>query len=340
MYNRKRQEYVDAETMNKHLKYCYKYKDVVERTKTPSESFSNKAFIENSLVYFKLTYRKGSRACTYIMRKDGKEEEQKIDGGEAFRILSKYYKVPRFEDRNILGMSASPFTYFNPKYNHKRTKAIGYDLNSAYSFAMLKDMPDTSVPYHAGFIKEGEIGFIEMPKYNSPDEVMLVPKFSGYSLYIFPLIESPFKKFVEVWYKKKLNPATKAKAKNVLNYAVGYLQKVNPFLRATVIGYCNSLIKSLMDSNTLYCNTDSIVSAVPREDFKIGKNLGEWKIEHEGDFAFTDYSYQWNTDLPAYKHIPKSWFKPGWDILVDEIPHCGNKYKYKNYQIMEINYEA
>ena len=33
------------------------------------------------------------------------------------------------------------------------------------------------------------------------------------------------------------------------------------------------MIKDLVDENTLYCNTDSLVSLVPRNDLNIGTNI-------------------------------------------------------------------
>lgn len=48
-----------------------------------------------------------------------------------------------------------------------------------------------------------------------------------------------------------------------------------------------------MDENTLFSNTDSIVSLVPRPDLKISDNIGDFKIEHQGDFIYLDaYHYQ------------------------------------------------
>lgn len=55
----------------------------------------------------------------------------------------------------------------------------------------------------------------------------------------------------------------------------------------------NKFIKNLMDENTLFSNTDSIVSLVPRPDLKISDNIGDFKIEHKGDFIYLDsYHYQ------------------------------------------------
>ena len=59
----------------------------------------------------------------------------------------------------------------------------------------------------------------------------------------------------------------------------------------------NKFIKNLMYENTLFSNTDSIVSLVPRPDLKISDNIGDFKIEHKGDFIYLDaYHYQWNNE--------------------------------------------
>lgn len=328
--------------MNEHLKYCALHRHLVAGPKPAGKSFGFEAYIEDKQVKFMLSYKRGGIACTYVCRKDGQEEEQKVDGFNAYNTLSKYYKIPDMtkdelvceglgwcEEQGKFLSSAKPLLYSNPKYEGTRNDAIGYDLNSSYSYAMLKDMPDTSVPYHAGFIKEGEIGF-------SDTEGTLQPKFKGFSLWIFPLMKSPFTRFVNHWYeqKKKGNK----KAKGILNFSVGYLQKVNPFLRATIIYYANQEIAKLIDEDTLYCNTDSIVS-MKEKNLTIGKEIGNFKIEHKGKFAYVGMNYQWNNDQPSYRGVSKNWFKKDWDILKDEVPSKGNIVKYENYALVEVDYE-
>lgn len=346
LFMQKKIKYVDFDEIQKHIKYCFDYREIVFRAKEDNETFGIKAFIEDNLVYFKISYRYASHPCTYVFRKDGVTQE-KITGSEAFRILSKYYKVPRV-DTEICGryedggLSASPLLYSNPKYENQRVEAIGYDLNSAYSSAMLQPIPDTSVQPKSKIIEEGkEIGFKEI---EMNGRMSLTPIFKGYSIYVFPLMQSPFTKFVNTWYNKKKNAknqAEKDKAKCVLNFCVGYMQLVNPFIRATIIGRCNDLIKSLMNEDTLYCNTDCIVSLKERNDLSIGNEIGQFKIEHKGLFAYKGLTYQWDYDLPSYRGICKSWFSKGWDLLKDSIPNNGNVYRFnKEIGKMErINYE-
>lgn len=353
MFKSQKKKYVNAKEFNEHLKYCYDFRKIHLKKYDPNKDVIStlNAYLDEHLVYVYLTYRKGYDVCTYIFRKDGLEKIQDTDGVEAFRILNLYYKVPDFKnDPNIpayvdengkekFAYSASPFLYYNPKYEGKRVEAVSYDLNSAYSYAMLQDMPDTSVPYKSKKIIEGkEIGFMEVPTESDPDKMDFIPVYKGHSDYVFPLMESPFKKFVENWYKKKKKADTKMKAKGVLNYSVGYIQKKNPFLRAAIIGKCNEYMKNLIDENTIYCNTDSIVSLVHRDDLNIGDDIGQFKIENEGKFAFKGFNYQWNDEIPSYRGIPKAWFKKGWDILKDPLPKSGNVYKIVNFKLERVKY--
>lgn len=351
MFRKLRKKFVSVKEMNEHLKYVFKYYNVQYRKKNNNENMGMKAFIEDKNVYFDLTYKKGSIVCTYVCRKDSIEEDQQIDGMEAHRIMSMYYKVPKLNKKypTLCGssaegtVSASPLLWFNPKYNNTEQYAYGYDMNAAYSYAMLQPIPDTSVKSHSGTIIEGkEIGFREYPNPKNPNANMLVAVYSGYSMYIFPLMESPFKEFVKRWYERKSNSKNKIerkKAKCVLNYSIGYLQRINPFIRATIITRCNNLIKSYIDEeNTLFCNTDSIVTKKPL-NLKIGKNIGEWKLEHEGYVRYKDYAYQWDDGTISYRRVPKSWFSPDFNLLTDEIPKQGNIYVFKNNRLEAINNE-
>lgn len=337
LYTNKKTVYCTISEMNEHLKYIKGTYQIIFDKKNKNDDFLLKAYIEDLMVYFKLTYKRGKEACTYVVRKDGSNDMQKIEPREAFRIMSKYYKVPRI-DRRFCGraaeggLSASPFLWINPKYEKQWVDAIGYDMNRAYGYGLMQPMPDTSVPYHDGYIKEGEeIGFLEMENPKHPNTTMLVAIHKGYSPYVFPLMPSPFVNFVKTWDKKirkAQNKEERSKAKNVIVFSVGYLQNINPFIRATVVTACNDYIKSLIDpETTLYCNTDSIVSLVPRDDLTLGENVGEWKVEHIGGFAYIGYDYQWRDGKTSVRGVPKEWIaeKQNWDIVKDTRPCEGNR---------------
>lgn len=254
---------------------------------------------------------------------------------EAWTNLNQYYKVPELDMKIWGSMSASPYRYSNSAYHKKRVKAWSYDVNSAYAAAMLKDMPDTSKECRQGYIEEGEIGFKLLPKFNNDGDMCVAITEKGkYSNYIYPLMPSPFKKFVEKWYKIKKetkDKKEKEKAKAMLVCAVGYLQRRNPALRAAIMTYANQFIIERMDENTIYVNTDCIVSLVARDDLEIGEEVGQFKLEREGeDFACNGDVHQWNLEKPAYPGIPKEWFAkfPKWDLLKDPPPPNQNIYQF------------
>lgn len=341
MWNGKGQtavEYVEFDKINELLKFARDFRAVLFEPPIGGLFKKDTAYIRDGVKMLEMTMTIAGRRQIFRFLKDGSGASEKVSGEEAFRCLSLYYKVPRLEEfsdkMSPKYMSAAPFIWKNDAYEKKRVYAYEYDLNSAYGAAMLGEMPDTSAPMRAGHVKENEIGFIELPKKNG-DGLTLVSTRSGYSSFIFPAMDSPFKAFVENWYKKKQNPETRAKAKGVLNFSVGYLQRVNVFLRAAILTACNEYICNLLDKNSIYSNTDSIVSLTPREDLIIGDGVGEWKKDNEGLFAFVGFNYQWRDDPPAYRGVPKSWFKKGWDILRDELPKTGNLY-YLDHEKLKV----
>lgn len=286
-----------------------------------------RVYIEDKLVRFSVTLWTEEGKTEYTTRKDEEREDQQITGAEAFRIMSMYYKVPRIEEtipdicqkRLLGGWSATPLMYANPKYKELRQYAIGYDLNGAYAAALKKPIPDTSIAPKCGVVGENEVGF------TVDENGVLRAVYDGCSRYVFPLIESPFIPFVDKWYQNKLEAKTNAekqKAKQVINLAVGMLQRHNPFIRASVLTYCNDYIESLMDENTIFANTDCIVSLVRRPDIEknLGVECGKWKIEHEGEFAYiSEGACQWYNDKISYKGVSKNQMKNGFDILSDKI---------------------
>ena len=349
MFKTERIEYLSAEEMNKHLAIVNECYVIVKGPKLDNNPIGLRAFIEDKLVEFRLTYKSGSKVTTYVVRKDMSIKKQETTGLKAYAIGQRYFKTPdmtlvcsrsakySWNFKKFL-FSAKPILWKNDKYEGEWIEAYSYDINSSYSFAMLKEMPDTTVPPHEGKVKKGEVGFKEDSKGN------FVPVFEGkYSFWIFPLIPSPFTNFVKVWYDKKnsaKSPEDREKAKETMNFYVGYLQKKNPFVRAMILYHANSYIASFMDSNTIYCNTDSLVSIVPRKDIIIGKGLGQFKLEKKGKFIFKGFNYQWEGEPPSIRGVPKIWFKKGFNLKTDSLPKNGNVFEYKDGLLKEVNYEV
>lgn len=348
MYSNKRKKFITVDEMNQHLKYVQQYYILHQGKKPDNTLFKRNAYYEDNQIQFKLTYRKGSYACTYICRKDNEEVKQQIEGLESYRILCKYAKIDKLnedkywqkqlgydeKDRVFKQPCVKPLLYSNPEYEGRRVIAKSYDMNSAYSNAMLQTMPDTSKkPLYHKRLEKGEIGF----KYDKDNCLKCVTEVGKLCYYVFKEIESPYKRFVEHWYnvKKTSTGRDREKAKEILNYCVGYLQKINPFIRCRIVTYCNDLIQSLMDENTIYSNTDCIVSRVERNDLNIGENIGQFKVEKFGFFALKGKNYQWNKEYPTYRGVAKKWFNKDYDILTDEIPVEKNKY-YFDKEILQL----
>ena len=358
-FSNKRSENVSPDRMKEILALIKKAYTIVYGEKPADIPFSKEiAWIEDKMVEFWVTCNLDGKPCTYKMRKDCSEARQKVEGKTTYATLNHYYKVPSFKDdeyvrealqyidgvsgrkRNVFGATCSGFLYSNTKFQRIRIEGCyGYDLNSSFPSAMLNRMPDTSKPYKVNSkVGEGEIGFIAQPTINADGsiETILQPVFSGIAEFVFPLMDSPFKRFVEVWYGRKKNAKNKdekEKAKEMMNYAIGYLQKHNPFLRATILYYANLAITSKMDEDTLYCSTDSLISKRKRDDLDIGVEIGQFKLEHEGSFYYDGMNYQWNLEIPTYRHIPKSWFKKDWDMAKDPIPKSGNLYRFDKQRL-------
>lgn len=326
----------------KHIKLCGGKIHLGEYHKILFERIGWDGFVANRLKFIEVTCRYKGEYATFICDKStGKIKDATSvcsAGMNAYsccmRMLDDKNCIPKIVPenllnefgKNILPFSTSPILYKNDKFEGIENKAVGYDMNSAYSFAMLQDMPDTrcliSVNglgcWNPGMVGEGEIGF------TSKGELI---EGGAFAVYRFKRMKSPFKHFIEYYYKMKKEakkPSERERAKRVLNLAVGYFQRTNPFIRATVVSRANHMIESLMDENTIYCNTDSIVSLKRRPELEIGDGIGQWKVEHKGIFKYVGMNYQWNKEVPAYRGTPKEWFPKGWDILKDELPVNGN----------------
>lgn len=352
-FKRQKQEYIHSvEEFNELLRIAKRDHRVICQPRD-GRQVGHMAYLDDRLVKTELTMKHGD-CCTYIFNKDCRKDVQEVSGLDAYILLAKDfakatgYQIPTYEDPSDIG-SAVPILGYRKEYNQKRVQAYSMDQNSAYAWAMSQPMPDTRMP--AGRyreVQEGELGFIidtlpELPGFETSGNEGLIMVLPGRRAeVIFKAIPSPFKNFAKKWYSRKQNPATKDRAKQMLCYSVGYLQRKNPYLRAAILTYANNYIASLVDENTIYINTDCIVSLVPRNDLPIGTELGEFKIDHQGEFAFSGYNYQWNREIPAYRGIPKTWFTEGWDILKDPPPCNRNKYELNmiTLQMEETHYDC
>lgn len=345
----------DVNVMNKHLEICKKY-----RVETQEEMFKiqkgNRQY--HSSYYF--TWNQGltkielnytptdGKFSKFIFQLDGKTNLDQKTGMEAFALLQRMSNSfvndmtndPEIYDQNNqcwLVPSIAGIVWVNPKFKGKRiSNCIGYDENSAWDWAMCQPMPNTNKPYKKWQkLKDGEIGFNrDIRGYSDREYLYMETKIGELCEFVFEKIESPFKDFVNYYYNKKKNaktPEEKQKYKDILVFPIGYMARKNPFIRSAILSYSNYRIFDLIDPETTYSsNTDSLNSTVIRDDIELGEELGQFKIEHTGDYVYCDSGYQWNKALPSVRGKSKKWFENaypnGFDILKDELPSTEANY--------------
>ena len=287
------------------------------------------------------------KPCTYIFNLNN-EESFACSGLRCFTEFSKAFKLPKAstyerkeidrwfnEERGNYACSASPIIGFNPRYeNIEIEDCWEYDLNSAYSSAMIEKMPDL---YHPLWemdhkVKPGFVGFYM-------NDQLTMTEAGQYADVTFPLIDTPekLKEYIHKWYniKRRSTGTMKQEAKAHLNLPIGYTQRYNPFLRSFIVHRCNAQIIDLIDQDSLFWNTDAIYSKRRRTDLKIGDEIGEFKEIHYKRVRYIGNVYQLEDELPVYRGIPKAWFKRfqeihgrPFNILTDGIPEAANLYEW------------
>ena len=286
--------------------------------------------IEVTTKYYQIVTGQSTKfmPTTFVFRKDA-GVKMHFDPAQCFATMQRYYKAPDFNDDNALklsktfkgsfALSASPLVGFNKKYDNREDYLYVYDLNSAYAAVMMGKIPDTSSYKLNANVAEDEIGFLLC------DGLPLVH--NGYADIVFKLMDSPYKPFARKYYDIKRNSTgdLKAKAKAMLVYGVGYLQRHNPFIRAYIVNTCNEFIKGLLDDNSVMWNTDAIYSKRKRDDLIVGTDIGEFKLEHEGLIRHRGVCYQYcDSGEVTYRGVAKSWFNKDFNLLTDELPTEGN----------------
>lgn len=283
-----------------------------------------------------MQHKTGAKSCS-AMRRMSKHDGYEIPNLSKDETFKQYWaydeETGKFED----GQAA--ILYFNKEFNAIRNRGcFSYDVNSSFSAAMLKPMPDTRNIRYSDIVKEGEIGFKQNYGYYVDDKSEINPNnqpwrvvFNGYADIICPLVdgEKLFGRFVKKYYQQKKGALTKEKkvqAKEMLNFGVGYFQLINPLLRTAIIYWSNKNIYDNMDENTIYANTDCIVSRCKRDDIICGDKLGDFKNDHQGEFKYLNLTCQWNNELPKWRGVPKDDFKEGFDILIDVLPSKVTRY--------------
>lgn len=346
---RKKEIWVTLEQMNEEiLPYVKNYRKyyILQNALYPGDNdVCGKiyAYIGQSQTTFCVTFNNGKKtAVSYKFNLvDGIPAKDEVTGRMAWASLTNYCTIDRLVERNPIWKEvapSSPVTYCNEKYVGKWITAYEYDLNSAYGWAMLQDMPNTKEAPRSGFVQDGEIGFVQRDGHFSA--VFEVGKRADF---IWPKMKTPFERFVNHWYTIKKNSpkgsVEREKAKGFLVVATGMLKHYNPPLRAAIVSYVGQFMTKLIDENTIKVSTDSLICAKPRTDLDIGTELGQFKLEHNAqEFAILSFGfYQWRDELAHKMGTNEKWMASVDDILKNAVKNI-NEYRFnpKTFRIEEV----
>lgn len=269
----------------------------------------NKAFLT-----YKEPYKEGKDKWVHLYynleNPEGGELTRSKNGGESYRYLQQLAHIPslqggfgyRTEERNnqsdkvIWDVKNIMPTPYSKEMDGEYHKVYYYDKHRAFLEGCKGLFPDTLNAYYMDTIKEGQVGFNEdgIPNYNVGENC----------LYVFDLIEIPgLQKWADKMEKKileaKKDPVNNAQLifdlKHEYTDAIGMMCRHNPFVHNVIVNNCMRIMDSVIDKNTVYSVTDSIISTVERKDLKLGIHTGEFEQEYtDKDLYFrkTDAGYQ------------------------------------------------
>lgn len=336
---------------------------------------NNERVKENDMVYLKESYLIIKKAKVFLIYYDSllnikkyvwayidkDRMEDDLFGYQAFNIFKRYVDVNTFKlNPNDFGFSSiseiahsKAFQFYNKKYNFTKQIAYEYDLNSAYTSMCCSKMP-TVLLRKDDYLKDikTEVGFNEVDGYLSfvendfeiCDFVFKLERIKGFTEFFLSYYEKKKKA------KLKGNKRKSQYYKNIMNYVIGYLQKINPFVKAYIILNLNKKMFNYVDKyydDILLSNVDSLISKRDLSNvLPISNNLGDFKEVRKGeDFYMYGYNYQWNFEPPSYRGIPKAWFENYQEIMkkefdlsktsVNTLNVLYNKYRF-NYKLNQF----
>mgnify|MGYP006978917925 CR=1 FL=1 len=303
--NKKRVQYFDPEEWNRNLKKVYEeplhqlHKNLTYEEKSENMSLMTDSFLNIGPKNLTLTTKYGvdNRPCTYCFTLDATSKCLKSPT-EMYALFMRSCKewVPDYSEDKIalefIGKHEGKFCNrcsgilkYNKRYLGKKVHAYEYDINSAYLYQLSQFIPDTrSYKDFGRKINEGEVGFL------FDSELTLITKQGSFADVVFDLIETPekIKRYCARWFDRKKHKIMYAKEQ--INFAIGYLQYHNPYMRSYIVHKCNYFINSLIKDETfILCNTDAVFSTVPL-DLPLGTELGEFKLK-EGEIEIEGLNY-------------------------------------------------
>lgn len=335
---------------------------------------------------------KNRKNITFTFNRNGEPIKSDMTVASAVRQLSKAYKIQDlknlrfdelgeiiytedeslepvfrfenfFDDMKITGYkriigSATPYHFADfGRIGGHTVKAYEYDMQSAYLQVLAAvRLPILKTLKFNAIVGDNQVGFRSYFKFGKYKVLKFTYTKGEQCEFVFDLTQNaPYK----TWALKKMqeiqeceDPNLKASLKDIPRFAVGQLQNRNPFRRCIVVETCNKIILGLEDENTIYSNTDSIVSLVERKDLEENK---DWKFKckrKNEDFTLSPTSmlYQWNDEPPVVGGFAKFFIEyynftneQKWRLNIDSIPDALEtlyKIEVKNNKlVLKINEE-
>lgn len=215
-----------------------------------------------------------------------KDEEQE-------KVIREFDRKKKKRNKMKHNFAAIPLTFTKfmkgeKRLKSKKQKVWCYDMNSCYAAVLRDKIPDFEHPMIDHVVQAGEIGFL-------PEEGCTLVHEGEFAVIAFPLIDSPFRKWVDEIYEVKKNSPKgsyeREDAKARLVRGIGNYENSNMLMRAYIVNTANEIMESLMDKNTILCNTDSLHSLVERPDLSVGEGVGQFKLEYVGEVSYNGHDY-------------------------------------------------
>lgn len=217
---------------------------------------------------------------------------------------SKGQEIPKIKNAKKYGVRGKQIWIDNRYYN-QRVKCWAYDINSAYPYALLQDLPDTTKDLGPGIVQEGEFGI------HYDKGVMEESKVGELAINRFKMVESYLADWAKKQSKKKQEARKKGddeaaeKYKASMNVAIGCLRNRDPFLYQFILWRVKDNIYKYIDEDTIRVDTDCIFSKKPRTDIPLGERLGEFKEcpQNGTEILLKGASYEWG-DKKSLRGVP------------------------------------
>lgn len=344
--NKVKSWFVKTEEFNNHLMLLDARPKVYQKP-SPLEKISSKVWLYQGnnynyhLIYKNMSTRKVIHLeCDSIFDKIDTLADKKTNvGGLAFKSLNRLaikYNEQIDINFNKYNFSWEPYLWYDERYQYLNLEnCYQYDINSAYLYYSHYPLPYGEPVAENRRVEQGEIGF-RIKQTNLCQEQtgelseILVPVFEGQADVIFKtkiyqcLCEYADKAFKER--KKITDPDEKALFK-IKQYALfGTLKYHNCFITAAIVGYLTRDLRKLKSKtpNVIMCTIDSITSIGPIENIDLGNEMGQFKLEHTGNFYYCSTGKKkWND----------KWIAKGMDHEKQEAVREGNCKYYFNKEM-------